>query len=89
MQDLQSAAQTLFSTPRQVLVAAYSCIRLNIHNMNVQGQLHFSGDLVLGTLRLVVYDLPKKFDGELLDLALPVWMITEVLEFKFNSTLGI
>lgn len=36
--------------------------------MNVQGQLHFSGDLVLGTLRLLLYDLPQKFDGELLDL---------------------
>jgi hypothetical protein len=36
--------------------------------MSVQGQLHFSCDLVLGTLRLLLYDLPKKFDGKLLDL---------------------
>jgi hypothetical protein len=36
--------------------------------MNVQGQLKFGSDLVLGTLRLVLHNLPKKFDGELLDL---------------------
>ena len=36
--------------------------------MNVK-RIHFGGDLVLGTLRLVLDDLPKKFDGELLDLA--------------------
>jgi hypothetical protein len=36
--------------------------------MSLQGQLRFGDDLVLGTLRLVLRDIPKKFDGELLDL---------------------
>lgn len=33
------------------------------------GRMHFGGDLVFGTLRLVLDDLSKKFDGKLLDLA--------------------
>lgn len=35
--------------------------------MNV-GRIHFGGDLVFGTLRLILDNLQKKFDGELLDL---------------------
>jgi hypothetical protein len=35
--------------------------------MNV-GRIHFGGDLVSGILRLVLNDLQRKFDGELLDL---------------------
>ena len=33
------------------------------------GRMHFGGDLVFGTLPLVLDDLSKKFDGKLLDLA--------------------
>lgn len=36
--------------------------------MNRQDQTYFGGDFVRGALRLVLQDLPKKFDGDLLDL---------------------